>query len=257
MKIEQYNSLYDANRNTKLGPPPLDAVFHLSPEEKQGVIAGVERFEQRLGEFVGRDVGQGLWFGDGYLFYGTDDWEEESYFGVRKMDVRRESWSVLCHSDRGGEATAADMTNRFEDAWKSAMAEIIRKVFRGSEMWHAGRRTGVFFNCVPPQVDHLVLTEELAREIYEMDTNHGLSDRDEIFLKQAAKRSHTLWRSQIYPDAWVNSITARINTPEAAWGFNLSIPDFVDLAFDWALSPKPLDGTPLSQVKWSQLTWRG
>lgn len=146
----------------------------------------MEIFEQRLGEFVGRDVGQGLWFGDAYLFYGTDDWEEGSYFGVRKMDVPRGSWSVLCHSDRGGEAVAAGMTNRFEDAWKSAMAQMIKKVFRGSDLWHAGRRTGVFFNCVPPQVDKLVLTEELTREVYDMDSDHKLSDRDKILLRRTS-----------------------------------------------------------------------
>lgn len=248
MKVEEYGSLSDARRISGIDIPVRLEDFQPTDVDIESLIAGVERLEQRLGQVIGRAVSRGLWFGDKYIFYGADSAGSGFCYGVRKLLASRSSWVVLGHGGQREETVVANSTNRFEDAWKAALAAVINSVFSKTAKWSNARRAGVFFNCIPPQVDKIRLTEELAWEIFDPDTAINGGGVERRYIAAARQGDSVLWRSQIDPDAWIDSVSTTQNTPEAAWGFNLSAEDFVDLAFDWALSPVPLDGAALAEV---------
>jgi hypothetical protein len=212
------------------------------------ITAGLRRLESRFSTLIGKSFEQDLFVGSDCIFYGTDDYEPGSLYGVRRMDYVPGSWLVKNNSEFGAEALASDPLNRFEDAWKQMVACIAGKVFRRTDNWRNVGRTGLFFDRVPEGVICSVLTREVAQKIYRIDEGWRDVKRSRLVVDRAESGSRILWQSAVHPDAWIDSPARRISTPPVVWGFNLGGEEFVDLVFDWALSPAPLGGMPLSHI---------
>lgn len=244
MKLRSYNDIRfmseGANNESKYGVPILEDIT----ENWDGLIYGLKRLEMRISSLIGSSFEQDLFVGEKCIFYGTDDYESGSLYGVRRMERVPGSWLVKNNSDYGSEALSSDPLNRFEDAWKQVLACIIGKVFGSTDTWRNMGRSGIFFDRIPDRVSCTALTGEVAQKIYRVNDGWHNAERARLIVDRAASGGRVLWRSAVYPDAWIDSSVRRISTPPAVWGFNMSTVDFVDLAFDWALSSVPLNGTP-------------
>ncbi len=249
MNVKDFNSVGHVRDDSSTSSGDCESIKPEVSSYWTSILKGISAFERRVSKLIGRPFEQSFFVSDDRIYYGSDERGPSSMFGVCRIAPVPGSWTVVSDDERDLEGQECAPVDRFEDAFKQMLACVIRRIFSQSDSWYSSGRMGIFWDRVPGEVERITLTPSLARRIYKIDEGWKDERRAAAILRLAEAGVEVLYRSTSDTDAWIDEFVGRSVTPEAVWGFNISIEEFVDLAFDWALSPTPLGGTPMSELK--------
>lgn len=239
MIVMDYGSLEFAERNS--GGECALPISPLSDRDWDTAVRGVNKYEECVRRYLGREEDKGLWSGDEYLVYGTQGLLEngEGYVGVRHRKQMPAGWMTASLSDRGDE-TLGWQRSSFDVAWKGAMQSYVWENFWVTPRWKSELRSAIFRKTVP---DHV----RMFRISMRGNIEEGNPEEDGLLWNDLVQEMRESWGENFYfpgsgcifyhrdyPTEWYHAVT-ELNT-DLSWGLGLDIEEYVELLFKTAAS---------------------
>ncbi|KQB86695.1 hypothetical protein [Corynebacterium lowii] len=232
MKIMPYGSLLRAEKNSKTNERLL-SVAPLNDNDWAIAVRGAQRYEECAKYFFGVDIDLGLWLGDKYIMYGTQDSFEVGgmYRGVRRWNIKPSGWRDVSLTDRDKEAGSfLTQASSFGIAWAYIMRSFVWELFFRTDAWRSSGRVSFFKDERSGQVDSILVgkgDESLNYDAIwwnkEIDPDWKMGE-DYPFTGEGYVHFLKADRSYWYKDVFERQM-------DLSWSLGMDIEEWVDILF--------------------------